>query len=217
MQDWYDNNPLEVWVTQVFAQQLANAAPFGNLLAGAGLATSNPLTEVIAPTSRLRLGPPSCHRQLLPPVLPGQETVETGSSVEYVENLRIEGPLPFRQAVRRILWLLKERAPRRYGEVVKYLPQAVFDPERFKRDRWRGVANSSGYFSQAGVGTWLALLTAILHEAGHNVAFQYGDSSEDAANAYESAVLGELSVASTGAGTVDEIVKDWERVKDGCR
>lgn len=107
-------------------------------------------------------------------------------------HLPIHGPLTFRAATRRLLGELRQRAPRRYREVLDYFPQAVYTPEIAKRQGFAGRAD--GLFGLDGA-DYPSFRKVFLHEVGHCVGrtSMYDPyTNEREADAYAERVLGEL-------------------------
>lgn len=112
-------------------------------------------------------------------------------------QLPVDGPPSFLTAVRRVLRELQERAPHRYEEALRYLPQARYDPERLRRESPGAAGRSDGLFSIDG-SNYDSLRFVFLHEVGHNVRGEFHDgrpvrySNEDEANDYAHMVIREL-------------------------
>jgi len=103
----------------------------------------------------------------------------------------IIGGSRFKEAVRRVLQELKEKAPHRYAEAVTLLPKAEY--VAFNEQDHRFSGRSDGLFTMDG-SNYESFRWVFLHEVGHNVAYKANkDYSEEAANNYANQVIAELT------------------------
>jgi hypothetical protein len=118
----------------------------------------------------------------------------------------VVGPIAFQRSVERVLDELLQHVPRRYEEVLMYLPKAEYDTSLV----YAAAAISSGLFAIDGSGrsiffytveqrkitvknTYAYFLYVFLHETGHNVEYyRHRDQSEFAATRYANQVLCEM-------------------------
>lgn len=108
-------------------------------------------------------------------------------------ELQWNGNSTFYWSVLKVLEELRDRAPKRYEELLTYLPRFVYDAQRLRRENGpHAAARSDGLYAIDGGQDFEFFRFLVLHEVGHSVAGRRGDRSEAAADAYANTVLREL-------------------------